>query len=432
MIFSYIYTINIDLYMKAYIIIIGDEILSGRTLDTNSNFIVSELDKIGISTFKIVTIPDQVFQIKNQIEDAFASEANFIFTTGGLGPTKDDKTKQVITDFLNDTLVLHQPSLDYIKQIYYKNNRVMNPLTYNQAMVPSKSEVIINKYGTAPILWTLKDSKLLINLPGVPYETCGMLNEVIIPKIKNDFQLDYIIRESAIVIDIPESELAIKLENWENNLPEFISLAYLPSGSRIELRLTAIGKNKIYLQNSIQNEINKLNSLLGKNLIISQTTRIEEIIGNFLIKNNLTISVAESLTGGAISKKITSISGSSRYYKGGITAYSKEAKKNVLMIKEEILKENNIVSETIAKEMVIHCSSLFNSDISISTTGVAGPNSDEFNNPVGLAFVGIYYKGDIVIKKYLFPNLTREEMIARITYKSLESLYFKFIDEENS
>lgn len=418
--------------MKAYIIIIGDEILSGRTLDTNSNFIASELDKIGISTFKIITIPDQAPVIKKQMQEAFKSEANFIFTTGGLGPTKDDKTKQVIVDFLEDTLILHQPSLDYITQVYYKNGRVMNPLTYNQAMVPTKSEVILNKYGTAPILWTKKDDKILINLPGVPYETCGMLKEAIIPKIKNDFQLDYIIRGSAIVIDVPESELAIRLEDWENNLPDFISLAYLPAGSRIELRLTAMGKDKNFLQNSIQIEINKLNKLLGKNLILSRTTKLEEIIGNFLTKNHLTISVAESLTGGSISKKITSISGSSHYYQGGITAYSKKSKENILKIKDQIIQKNNVVSEIIAKEMAIKCSKLFDTDISISTTGVAGPHTDEYNNPVGSAFIGLYYKGEIFTKKYLFSNLTREEMIARITYKAMELLYFKLIEDENN
>jgi nicotinamide-nucleotide amidase len=415
--------------MKAYLIIIGDEILSGRTLDTNSNFIAKELDNIGISVIRISTISDESKTIRNELAEAFNSDADFIFTTGGLGPTKDDKTKQTLTDFLSDTLVLHQPSLNYITNIYCKNGRVMNELTRNQAMVPSRSEVIINKYGTAPVLWTKKDHKVLINLPGVPYETKAMMSKFIIPKIKKEFDLSYIIRRSLIVVDFPESELALTLDNWENNLPDFISLSYLPSGARIELRLTLKGNNREILENSLLQEINKLPALIGKRLISTQTTNIQELIADFLNKNQLTLSVAESLTGGTISKKITSVPGSSSYYKGGITSYSIDAKESVLGVPDDLIQQHTVVSEDVAMEMAKQSATLFNTDIAISTTGVAGPDSDEFNNPVGLAYIGLYFQGKIFVKKYFFPNLTRDEMITRISNKALEMLYFKIIEK---
>ncbi len=411
--------------MKAYLITIGDEILSGRTLDTNSNFIAKELDNIGIATTRIATISDDSKTIKQELTAAFDSDVDFIFTTGGLGPTKDDKTKQTLADFLSDTLVIHQPSLDYINQIYCKNGRVMNELTRNQALVPSQSEVIINRYGTAPILWTRKNNKILINLPGVPYETRAMVAEFIIPKIKNEYHLSFIIRRSVTVVNFPESELALTLTRWEDNLPDFISLSYLPSGARIELRLTVKGNNREQLENSLLQEINKLPSLIGNRLISTQTTDIQDIIADFLKKNKLTLSVAESLTGGTISKKITSVSGSSAYYKGGITSYSIEAKENVLQIPDEIIQRHTVVSEEVAREMAQQSAKLFNTDIAISTTGVAGPHSDEFDNPVGLAYIGLYFQGEITVKQYSFPNLTRDEMINRISNKALEMLYFR-------
>jgi nicotinamide-nucleotide amidase len=415
--------------MKAYLITIGDEILSGRTLDTNSNFIAKELDDIGISVIRISTISDGNNIIKNELTEAFNSDADFIFTTGGLGPTKDDKTKQTIAEFLSDVMVLHQPSLDYITKIYCKNGRVLNELTRNQAMVPSKSEIIINKYGTAPVLWTKKDNKVLINLPGVPYETRAMMSEFIIPKMKQECNLSYIIRRSLIVIDFPESELALTLNDWEDDLPDFISLSYLPSGARIELRLTGKGNNRKILERSLLQEINKLPALIGKRLISTQTTNVQDVIADFLTKNHLTLSVAESLTGGIISHRITSVPGSSSYYKGGITSYSVEAKESVLKILHGSIQQYTVVSEEVAIEMAKQSANLFNTDIAISTTGVAGPDSDQFNNPVGLAYIGLYFQGKIFVKKYFFPNLTREEMITRISNKALEMLYFRIIEK---
>ncbi|MDR2121642.1 MAG: CinA family nicotinamide mononucleotide deamidase-related protein [Flavobacteriaceae bacterium] len=416
--------------MKAYLITIGDEILSGRTLDINSNFIAKELDNIGISAIRFSIVSDKNDTIKQELAKAFDSEADFIFTTGGLGPTKDDKTKQAIADFLSDVLILHQPSLEYITEIYCKNGRKMNELTRNQAMVPSRSEVIINRYGTAPVLWTKENNKILINLPGVPYETRAMMTEFIIPKIKREFNLSYIIRRSLTVVDFPESELALTLNDWENNLPDFISLSYLPSGARIELRLTVKGNNREELESSLLREINKLPAIIGKRLVSTQTTNIQDIIADYLKKNNLTFSVAESLTGGTISQKITSVSGSSAYYKGGITSYSVEAKETLLHIPHDVILQHTVVSEEVAKEMAKQSARLFNTDIAISTTGVAGPDSDDFNNPVGLAYIGLYFQKEIFVKKYFFPNLTRDEMITRISNKALEMLYFKIIENE--
>lgn len=413
--------------MNACIIVIGDEILSGRTLDTNSNFIAKQLDLIGVSVTQISTVSDNPTSIVNKLKESFSSNNDFIITTGGLGPTQDDKTKQTLAEFLSDQLVLNQQALDFITRLYCTNGRTMNDLTRKQAWVPSSSEVIINRYGTAPILWTKKSNKILINLPGVPYETQAMFKEFIIPKIKKKFNLPHIIRRSVIVVDYSESELAITLTDWENNLPDYISLSYLPSGARIELRLSAKGFNKTILEEEIAHEIKKLSFILDKKLISTTTTNIVEIIADFFSKNQLTLSIAESITGGNISHKITSLAGSSVYYKGGITAYCTQIKENILKIPESFINTHKVVSEEVAKKMAINCAKLFNSDIALSTTGVAGPCSDEFNDPVGLAYIGLYFKGITYVKKYNYPYLTRDEMITRITNKALELIYFELI-----
>lgn len=416
--------------MKACIIVIGDEILSGRTLDTNSNFIAKKLDLTGVSVTEISTISDNPDSIVTKLKEAFASDTNFIITTGGLGPTKDDKTKQTLAEFLSDQLVINQPALDYITQLYCTNGRTMNDLTRKQALVPSHSEVIINRYGTAPILWTKKLNKILINLPGVPYETQAMFEEFIIPKIKKEFNLPFIVRRSVIVVDYLESGLATTLTDWENNLPDFVSLSYLPSGARIELRLSAKGTDKKLLEETITKEIKKLSQILHEKLISTTSTNIIEIIADFFSKNKLTLSIAESITGGNISHKITSLAGSSVYYKGGITAYSSLIKESVLKIPEPFIHTHKVVSEEVAKEMAIRCAKLFNSDVAISTTGVAGPSSDEFNDPVGLAYIGLYVHGNTYVKKYYYPHVTREEMITRITNKALEFIYFEMIENK--
>lgn len=415
--------------MKARILVIGDEILSGRTFDTNSNFMSKNLDSIGILTDKIEVIHDDAKIIQNELEKAFNSDASFIFTTGGLGPTKDDKTKQVITDFLEDELIFHQATYDYIESFYIKNGRKMNELTKNQALVPSKSEVIVNRYGTAPILWTEKDGKVLINLPGVPYETEAMFTEFILPKIKNNYHLPYIYRQFVVVINHSESDLALKIADWENQLPENISLAYLPAGGRITLRLSAFGKDYFSLESKVKEEFNLLKELLGNSLIFKEDKPLEKLLGEILSKEKLTLSVAESLTGGNISRKITSVSGSSVYYLGGITSYAEKIKEKILQIPSEIIKKNTVVSAEVAKEMAKNCAELFQTDIALSTTGVAGPSSDSYGNPVGLAYVGLYFRGKAMAQEYNFPNLTRGEMITRITNRALELLYNKLVNE---
>ncbi|MGM5632017.1 CinA family nicotinamide mononucleotide deamidase-related protein [Apibacter raozihei] len=413
--------------MKAYIIAIGDELLSGRTLDTNSQFLTYELDLIGISVLKINIISDNNEVITEELTKAFETDADFIFTTGGLGPTKDDKTKQAISDFFNDTLVMHQPSLDFIKEIYCRNGRIMNDLTKNQALVPSQSQVIVNRYGTAPVLWTTKNNKVLVNLPGVPYETRAMVKEFIIPKIKNEYKLDYILHRAVNVINFPESELAITLSKWEDNLPDLMSLSYLPGESRIELRLTSQGKNREIIEKQLTNEINKLPAILGNKLLLSQKEDIQQVIISYLIKNNLNLSVSESITGGMISETITSVPGSSKYFKGGIISYQTETKENLLNIPTKIIEQHTVVSEEVAKEMALQTSQIFKSDVAISTTGVAGPDTDKYNNPIGLAYIGLYFQGEIMVNRYSYPNLTRHEMIKRITAKAFEMLYFKII-----
>ncbi|TWP29558.1 CinA family nicotinamide mononucleotide deamidase-related protein [Apibacter muscae] len=410
--------------MNAYLIAIGDELLSGRTLDTNSNFIAKQLDRIGISTIKISTIFDDPETIKNELLQATLSKADFIFTTGGLGPTKDDKTKQTIADFLSDVLIFNQDCLDHVSKLYTERGRILNELTRNQALVPSRSLAIVNRYGTAPILWSkAKNNKILINLPGVPYETRAMMEETIIPKIKSEFKLPFILRKSLTVINYPESELAIALTDWENELPKNISLSYLPAGSRIELRLTIKGEDKDLMEKLVSKEIEKLPEILGDRLISKEDINIIDLISDFLKKEQLSIALAESITGGSLSQCFTSVPGCSSYYKGGIIAYNTKIKENILNVPRALIDEHTVVSKEVAEAMAINTAKIFQTDIAISTTGVAGPNTDEYNNPVGLAYVGLFYKGEVFSEKFVYSNLTREEMILRISNKAIEFLY---------
>ena len=374
---------------KAVLITIGDEILSGNTIDTNSNFIATQLKNIGFKVVQIFTISDEIETIKKTLKSAFEL-GNLVITTGGLGPTKDDKTKKAFAEFFNDTLVSDAETLEHLRQLLIKRKREhLFDINLPQADILSKSKVFQNHNGTAPSLMVEENGKIAICLPGVPYEVKPLIKNQIIPFLQEKFEQNFIVSRIISVVNFPESLLSETIETWELALPSTISLSYLPIANRVKLRLTAAGKNEEILNQQLDEEITKLKPLIQENIISENGDSIEEILHDLLISKNLTISTAESCTGGELSHLITSVSGSSNYFLGGICTYQTQKKSEILGVSEDLIKEKTVVSEEVAQAMSLGCQKLFKTDIALSTTGVAGPNSDEFESEIGTVFYSI-------------------------------------------
>ena len=415
---------------KAVLITIGDEILSGNTIDTNSNFIATQLKNIGFKVVQIFTISDEIETIKKNLKSAFEL-GNLVITTGGLGPTKDDKTKKAFAEFFNDTLVLDAETLEHLRQLLIKRKREhLFDINLPQAEILSKSKVFQNHNGTAPSLMVEENGKIAICLPGVPYEVKPLIKNQIIPYLQEKFEQNFIVSRIISVVNFPESLLSETIETWELALPSTISLSYLPIANRVKLRLTATGKNEEILNQQLDEEITKLKPLIQENIISENGDSIEEILHDLLISKNLTISTAESCTGGELSHLITSVSGSSNYFLGGICTYQTQKKSEILGVSEDLIKEKTVVSEEVAQAMSLGCQKLFKTDISLSTTGVAGPNSDEFESEIGTVFYSIRVQNFEKTFKLYLPHLERKDFMNFVSMKVLQDLIEILIKEK--
>jgi len=416
--------------MKAVLITIGDEILSGNTVDTNSNFIAAELKKIGIPVAQIFTISDEIAAIKKTLQAA-TEIGDLIITTGGLGPTKDDKTKTAFKEFFNDELVLDPETFEHLRKLFEKRNRThLLELNKPQAEVLSKAVVFQNENGTAPCQMLQKNGKIVFSLPGVPFEVKPLIKEKIIPFLAEKFGLNHIVTHTISVVGIPESLLSQQIESWELALPKEISLSYLPVGNRIKLRLTANGKNQGELDGKILLEIEKLKPLIGENVISWNGDDIVEILKEILTKKKLTVSTAESFTGGELSKLLSSISGSSNYFSGGIVAYDYQKKIEILGVSAQTIQEKTVVSEEVAQEMSAGAQKLFKTQIALSTTGVSGPNSDEFNSEVGTAFYSIRVNDFEKTSRIYLPHFERNDFAKFVSQRVLQDLVEILIKEK--
>ena len=415
---------------NAVLITIGDEILSGNTIDTNSNFIATQLKNIGFKVVQIFTISDEIETIKKTLKSAFGL-GDLVITTGGLGPTKDDKTKKAFAEFFNDTLVSDTETLEHLRQLLIKRKREhLFDINLPQAEILSKSKVFQNHNGTAPSLMVEENGKIAICLPGVPYEVKPLIKNQIIPYLQEKFEQNFIVSRIISVVNFPESLLSETIETWELALPSTISLSYLPIANRVKLRLTATGKNEEILNQQLDEEITKLKPLIQENIISENGDSIEEILHDLLISKNLTISTAESCTGGELSHLITSVSGSSNYFLGGICTYQTQKKSEILGVSEDLIKEKTVVSEEVAQAMSLGCQKLFKTDIALSTTGVAGPNSDEFESEIGTVFYSIrVHNFEKTFKLYL-PHLERKDFMNFVSMKVLQDLIEILIKEK--
>lgn len=407
---------------KAVLITIGDEILSGNTVDTNSNFIATELKNIGIQVTQIFTISDEIETIKNTLQAAFKL-GDLVITTGGLGPTRDDKTKKALAEFFNDEIALDEVTFNHLKNYMERRGRIdILERNREQAFVPTKSVIFQNHFGTAPCIMMEQDGKLSFSLPGVPYEVKPLIRDQIVPYLKEKFNLYYIHTRIVSVVGIPESILADMIEDWELALPENLTLSYLPVGTRVKLRITASGDNETVLKQQTEDEIQKLLLLVGDHVIAVSEDKIEKILAEILNERKLTISTAESCTGGDLAKMITSNSGSSKHFIGGIVPYATDKKIEILKVSQETVDQFTVVSEQVASEMAKGCQKLFDTDISLSTTGVAGPGKGEDGKEVGTVFYTIRIKDQESTSKLYMPHLDRLDFMYFVSQKILQDL----------
>ncbi len=387
--------------MKAEIITIGDEILIGQVVNTNSSWIAETMNLIGVYIVQITTISDNREQILQTLKDA-EKRADIILITGGLGHTKDDITKETLCEFFNTDFTFNEEAYHDIKHLFEIRGYDVSELNKKQAELPANCEPLKNKNGTAPGMWFEENGKIYVSMPGVPFEMKPMVEEQVIPKLRKKFKTDTIYHKTVLTQGMGESWLSEKISGWEDNLPENIKLAYLPQPGIVRLRLSARGKNKKELQNQVQEEINKLYKIIPGLIFGFDNDTLEKIIGKILTGKKQSIATAESCTGGYISHLITSVPGSSAYYTGSVVSYSNEIKMKVLSVSAESLEKQGAVSEEVVIEMAKGVKNKFKTDYAIATSGIAGPDGGTREKPVGTTWIAVATPEKILAKKFLF------------------------------
>lgn len=403
--------------MKSEIITIGDELLIGQIVDTNAAWMARELTQSGFDIAAITSVGDQSDSIVKAIDNAF-ERAEILLLTGGVGPTNDDITKHTLCQYFHTALEFNDEVLQNIETIFLRRNIPLNHLTRKQAYVPANCTVIQNKLGTAPILWFEKDGKVLISMPGVPFEMENAMCDEIIPRLQERFQITEYLSRSCIVTGISESALATQLAEYELELPKGFSLAYLPSLGYIRLRLSVWGEeHKVELKLQAR----KLKKLLGLNIVSKGAKMPEEILGGKLRKKNLTLSTAESCTGGFISHKITTVPGSSQYFEGSIISYDSLIKEELLDVDRDLIETYGVVSGEVVEQMARTVAKKLHTDCSIAVSGIMGPDGGTKENPVGTVWIATQYNDKIISNKYNVGR-SRRENIERTANKAMLQL----------
>ena len=404
--------------MNVEIIVIGDELLIGQVTDTNSGWIARELNHIGWEVTEITTVRDRSREITDALNSSFG-RVDVVLMTGGLGPTKDDITKQTLCDYFGGKLVFDESVFANVEAIFRRRKLTMNDSTRNQAYVPNMCTVIQNPVGTAPVMWFERNGKVLVSMPGVPTEMKTVMKEVVISRLREYFQ-DHssILHRTCLVKDFTESRLSETLSDFEAQLPACIKLAYLPTPGVIRLRLTARGDEESDLQKIIDDEFFKLRTILGSHLFCGSDTTLAGALGSILAERGETLATAESCTGGNIAHEITRIAGSSVYFKGSVVAYSNEVKTRVLNVSSEILSGFGAVSRETVLQMVSGVQRLLSSDCAIATSGIAGPGGGSVEKPVGTVWIAVRYGERSEVECFCFEG-DREQVIARATQSAL-------------
>ncbi len=409
--------------MLAEIITIGDEILIGQIVDTNSAFIAKELNKIGVSVYQITSVQDEQKHILQALAEA-KTRTQVVIVTGGLGPTKDDITKHAFCEFFHDTLVRDVKVLQHIEELFkkYITTTKISELNRDQSLVPSKAEALHNAYGTAPGIWIKEDDTVFVSLPGVPFEMKSLMRDEVIPKIVKEFERPYILHKTIVTYGLGESAIAEKIEDWEDSLPSFIKLAYLPNLGKVRLRLTAKGPDKDVLDTAVAEEMEKLHPLIGDIIYgLEDDETLEEVVAKLITAKGFTLATAESFTGGKIAQHITAIPGASAYFKGSVISYATETKINLLKVPTELIDAYSVVSEEVAMVMAENVRKLLKTDFAIATTGNAGPAKGDSDADVGTVYIGLATPKGVFALKFMMGN-HRERIVQKTVNKAFELL----------
>ena len=408
------------MHVQTEIITIGDEILIGQIVDTNSAWMAVELNKVGIELKQITSVHDDEQHIIDAV-DAALTRADIVLITGGIGPTKDDITKQTLCKYFNTTLVFDEQVLQNIEQIFASRNVQLNELTRLQAMVPQNARIIQNRQGTAPVTWFEKDGKVIVSMPGVPFEMKHIMTNEIIPRLQAHFQTPNVLHQTVLVYGYAESALALKIADWENALPDFLHLAYLPNYSIIRLRLSGVADDALALEFALNQQIGALTKILGDAIVAYKDMPIEQLVAEELTAQGKTLATAESCTGGNIAHRLTSLSGSSAFFKGSVVAYDNNVKTSVLRVDKETLKNHGAVSKEVVEQMADGARRLLKTNVAIATSGIAGPTGGTEEKPIGTVWVAACTADTMISREFRFGN-QREHNIQRATQAALVML----------
>jgi nicotinamide-nucleotide amidase len=406
--------------MKAELITIGDEILIGQIVDTNSAWMGQNLNLHGIEVYQVTSVHDNHDHILKALADA-ESRVDLVFITGGLGPTKDDITKKVLCEFFNTELVFYPKVLEHVQSLLSSRNVVINQLNRDQALLPANCTVLHNSAGTASGMWFERNNTIFISMPGVPFEMEAIMTEEVFPRLIEMGITQSIVHRTVLTIGLPESMLAEKIEEWESALPEFIKLAYLPSPMMVKLRLSGYGNDKSLLQAEIDNQVKMLLQIIPEYVFGFDDENLGIVLGRMLVELNQTLAVAESCTGGNMAHFLTSNPGSSAYFKGGVVAYSNEIKNKLLNVPVDVIEAFGAVSQQVAEAMATGARKALDADFAVATTGIAGPDGGTEEKPVGTVWIAVAGPSGVKSKMYIFKH-NRERNIIRSTHTALNML----------
>lgn len=409
--------------MFAEIITIGDEILIGQIVDTNSVFIAKELNRIGVSVYQITSVQDDREHILQALADA-KTRAQIVIVTGGLGPTKDDITKHTFCEYFQDTLVRDEAVLAHVEHLFekYITTTKISEINRDQALILTKAKALHNAYGTAPGMWIKEDGVVYVSLPGVPFEMKNLMKDQVIPKLVSEFERPYILHKTLVTYGLGESAIAEKIEDWENNLPSFIKLAYLPNLGKVRLRLTAKGTDKDKIAEAVDAEMKKLYPLIGAIIFgFEDDENIEEVVAKLMVAKKFSLATAESCTGGKIAQRITALPGASAYFKGSVVSYATETKIEVLKVPQAIIDAHSVVSAEVAELMAQNVKKLLNTDFAIATTGNAGPTKGDSDAEVGTVYIAVASPKGVFSEKFMMGN-HRERIVQKAVNKAFELL----------
>ena len=415
-------------FIKASIITIGDELLIGQVIDTNSAYIAQSLNKIGVTVTKRIAVGDD----KNAILDALSNtskQSNIVIITGGLGPTADDITKPLLNEYFGGKLVIHQPSLDHITDIFL--NKYKRPLierNIKQAEVPDVCEVLFNENGTAPGMLFEKEGVLYFSLPGVPHEMKGLVDKYVISKIKQSFKTPSIVHRTLLTAGLGESFLAEIIADFENALPSHLKLAYLPNFGMVRLRLTGTSDNENELITNMEAVFAELKVKVQAYLVTDKDEAMEVVVGGLLRSNNQTVATAESCTGGYIGHLLSKHAGSSQFYTGGIISYDNRIKTEFLDVSTEILHTVGAVSKEAVEQMAVAVRAKMNTDYGVSVSGIMGPSGQTDEKPLGMVWIGVANK-EKVYSKVLYLRFDRSRNIEVTATQAINLLRLLIINK---